>query len=479
MKLRNILALLVILPLVLAAPAQAETFHGLPLHVQQLSDNAIRLWIGDYISSTAVSAIRTDKGIVVIDTTQCPTLDEQFRKIIAREFGRNDFKVLINTHEHGDHTYGNGVYADCQIIAHELCAEGMQARQGDVDRILGWYEENLPKTEAALAKLEKGTDEYKKTEEDLITSRMEYAAFKSGMELTRPTRTFADTMTIPMGNVTLEFYAVGGTHTSSDIFIFVPEEGLLFTGDMMADTWYTDTPGCLQSFSLRQGNKRDMPRLLRNWKSLIDRKNEINTYVPGHWNGELSYEGFAARYAYMDTMYNGINQAVKDGRPLEAMFTEFKMETRFPELAGTPGFTLDFVHNGNILAFWSDATGAKSACTALGEMIEEHGVETSLNKMRKIHARGGNDYFFLEAEFNALGYRYLTQKKYDESLAVFRLNTEMYPDSWNTWDSLGEALFKSGELDKALASYEKSMKINPESESGPKAIADIKAAQAE
>lgn len=479
MKFRNILALLAILPLALGAAARAETFNGLPLHVAKLSDNAIRLWIGDCISSTAVSAIRTDKGIVVIDTTQCPTLDEQFRKIIAREFGRDDFKALINTHEHGDHTYGNGVYADCQIIAHELCAEGMRTRQADVARVLGWYEDDIPKTEAKLATLEKGTDEYRKTNEDLITAKMEYESFKAGMELTLPTKTFTDTMTLPMGNITFELYAVGGTHTSSDIFIFVPEEGLLFTGDMMADTWLTDTPGCLQSFSLRQGNKRDMPLLLRNWKSLIDRKNEIKTYVPGHWNGELSYEGFAARYNYVETMYNGINQAVKDGKPLEAMFTEYKLGTRFPGLAGSPGFTIDFVHNGNILAFWSDATGAESACTALGEMIEEHGAEASLNKMRTIHARGGNDYFFLEAEFNALGYRYLTQERYDEAIAVLTLNTEMYPDSWNTWDSLGEALFKSGMLDQALSSYEKSMKLNPDSASGPKAIAGIKAAQAE
>ncbi len=471
------LVLLAVLPLAFGAAAQAETFNGLPLHVEKLSDNAIRLWIGDYISSTAVSAIKTDKGIVVIDTTQCPTLDEQFRKIIAREFGRDDFKILINTHEHFDHTAGNGVYSDCKIVAHELCAEGMLANQGDVERVLGWYEENLPKTEAKLATLEKGTDEYKKTMEDLVTSKMELKAFKAGLELTMPTKTFADTLTIPMGNITFELYAVGGTHTSSDIFVFVPEEGLLFTGDMMADKWLTDTPGCLQSFSLRQGNKRDMPRLLKNWKSLLDRKGEITLYVPGHWNGELSYDGFAARYNYLETMYTGINQAVKDGKPLEAMFTEFSLQSRFPELVGQPGFTLAFVHNGNILAFWSDATGAESACTAMGDLIEEHGVETSLNKMRKMHARGGNDYYFLEAEFNAMGYRYATQEKYDEAIAVFTLNTEMYPDSWNVWDSLGEAQLKNGQTDLALANYEKSLKLNPESESGKAAVKNIKAAQ--
>ncbi len=86
----------------------------------------VRVWVGDQISSTAVSAIATQKGIVVIDTTDIPKLDQAFRKIIARELGRGDFKYLINTHGHGDHTNGNGVYADCQIIAHESVADMMR-----------------------------------------------------------------------------------------------------------------------------------------------------------------------------------------------------------------------------------------------------------------------------------------------------------------------------------------------------------------
>ena len=79
------------------------------------------------------------------------------------------------------------------------------------------------------------------------------ASLESGDALTFPTKTFEDSLTLDMGNMTLELYAAGGTHTASDIFVFVPEEGLLFTGDMMADEWFTDTPGCLQAFAMRQG----------------------------------------------------------------------------------------------------------------------------------------------------------------------------------------------------------------------------------
>ena len=57
-------------------PCAAETVAGLPLHVQILAPGAVRVWVGDHVSATAVSAIATRKGIVVIDTTNLPRLDE-------------------------------------------------------------------------------------------------------------------------------------------------------------------------------------------------------------------------------------------------------------------------------------------------------------------------------------------------------------------------------------------------------------------
>lgn len=246
-----------VVALVIGVPAVAgDQINGLPLHVERLSDNAIRLWVGDYVSSTAVAALDTDRGIVVIDTTENPRLDKKFRKIITREFGSDDFVYLINTHEHADHTTGNGVYADCEIIAHENCAEGMRRRSADSGRIIDWYENRIPELETHLAEQEKGTEAYKQAREELIVKKMVLESLRAGHELVFPTKTFSDSMQLEMGNMTLELYAVGGTHTASDIFVFVPEEGLLFTGDMMADIWLTDTPGCLQAFAIRQGVKR-------------------------------------------------------------------------------------------------------------------------------------------------------------------------------------------------------------------------------
>jgi glyoxylase-like metal-dependent hydrolase (beta-lactamase superfamily II) len=450
-----------------------ESVNGLPLHVENLSDNAIRLWVGDFVSSTAVSALNTDEGIVVIDATQSPSLDQQFREVIAEKFDRDDFVYLINTHEHGDHTTGNVVYSDCEIIAHEYCAAGMQRRMGDLQRGIDWRKQHIPELETQLTEAEKGSDQHRKIAEEIIVNKMVLDSLESGVELTLPTKTFSDTMKLDMGNMTLELYYAGGTHTASDIFVLVPEEGLLFTGDMMADTWLTDTPGCLQAFALRQGITRNMPLLLEHWKSLIARKNEIKDYVPAHWNGELSYEGFVDRYEYIESLYAGITKSAEEGKELESLFAEFELQTTFPDLAGTPGFTEAFVHNGSVLALWSDATGAESASNALAAMIEEQALQPAVAQIAAAHAKGTDEYYFLEAEFNSLGYGFLGDERYEEAIAVFKLNVGMFPESWNVYDSLGEAFMKSGQTDLAVNHYNKSIELNPNNENGIQMLKEL------
>jgi tetratricopeptide (TPR) repeat protein len=75
-----------------------------------------------------------------------------------------------------------------------------------------------------------------------------------------------------------------------------------------------------------------------------------------------------------------------------------------------------------------------------------------------------------ETFINNLGYVLLGQKKYLESIAVFRMNTEDFPKSSNTWDSLGEALFNSGDLPHALENYKKALEVDPKYPGAPGAL---------
>jgi len=66
-----------------------------------------------------------------------------------------------------------------------------------------------------------------------------------------------------------------------------------------------------------------------------------------------------------------------------------------------------------------------------------------------------------EAGINALGYRLLAQKRFHEALSVLRMNTEDFPGSPNTFDSLAEALFKSGNMPEARAAYAQALSLDP------------------
>ncbi|MYN41122.1 serine hydrolase [Duganella sp. FT109W] len=67
-----------------------------------------------------------------------------------------------------------------------------------------------------------------------------------------------------------------------------------------------------------------------------------------------------------------------------------------------------------------------------------------------------------EEEINDWAYLLFAQKQSKQSIAVLTLNTELYPNSWNAFDSLGEILQKAGDKTKAIENYRRSLKLNPD-----------------
>jgi hypothetical protein len=66
-----------------------------------------------------------------------------------------------------------------------------------------------------------------------------------------------------------------------------------------------------------------------------------------------------------------------------------------------------------------------------------------------------------EREINALGYRLLGSGSTDQAVLVFQLNTRLFPESANTFDSLGEALLAAGRREEAIAAYRHAIKVEP------------------
>ena len=80
--------------------------------------------------------------------------------------------------------------------------------------------------------------------------------------------------------------------------------------------------------------------------------------------------------------------------------------------------------------------------------------------------KADENYSFNEDEMNGVGYLLLQLKKPQEAIAIFELNVEAFPNSWNVYDSLGEAHMSVGQNTLAIKNYKKSIALHPENEYG-------------
>jgi predicted alpha/beta superfamily hydrolase/Flp pilus assembly protein TadD len=104
---------------------------------------------------------------------------------------------------------------------------------------------------------------------------------------------------------------------------------------------------------------------------------------------------------------------------------------------------------------------ASSAAYAVEKDIRRAGIEAGQKTFRALRADPASNLYFDEREFNELGYRLLGNGQIADALTIFKLNVELYPDSFNAYDSLAEAYMKSGDTKLAIKNYTKSLELNP------------------
>ena len=111
----------------------------------------------------------------------------------------------------------------------------------------------------------------------------------------------------------------------------------------------------------------------------------------------------------------------------------------------------------------------KPAARILMKAYSEKGVAGGEAEFAKLLDDGGYD--LNEAMLNNLGYALLGRDKVAEAISIFTKNTELYPDSANTWDSLAEGYLKKGDKEKAIKYYKKTLEMNA---NNPGAVENLK-----
>ncbi|UQX00432.1 MBL fold metallo-hydrolase [Streptomyces sp. RerS4] len=105
--------------------------------------------------------------------------------------------VVVNTHHHGDHTYGNGVFADGAVIIGHENARAEQLAAGH--------------------------------QLELIWPTTDFGA----IDITAPTLTYADRLTLHVGETEVRVIHPGVAHTTGDSVVWLPRQRVVFTGDLV------------------------------------------------------------------------------------------------------------------------------------------------------------------------------------------------------------------------------------------------------
>jgi fermentation-respiration switch protein FrsA (DUF1100 family) len=103
-----------------------------------------------------------------------------------------------------------------------------------------------------------------------------------------------------------------------------------------------------------------------------------------------------------------------------------------------------------------------SIAPVIAATIASQGIEPALRQYRSLLAENPRRYKFSEPELNSLGYQFLQEKKVNEAIAVLRLNAEQFPQSFNVFDSLGDAYLAAGNDSEALRNYQRSQALWPD-----------------
>ncbi|UTW59542.1 serine hydrolase [Kordiimonas sp. SCSIO 12603] len=108
--------------------------------------------------------------------------------------------------------------------------------------------------------------------------------------------------------------------------------------------------------------------------------------------------------------------------------------------------------------------------TAFGDYKAMNGVDIiSVYKQAKERA-DGYDFSDAEALLNNIGYTFLSDKRVEDAIQVFKLNVQEHPNSGNVYDSLGEAQLTAGDKLGALASYQQAVALDPHNQGAAKAV---------
>ena len=237
---------------------------------ERVSDDIYVFTSGLYAQVTA-SAVVQKEGIVVVDTLPYPE-ETQAMLNFLNNLGQGPIRYLVNTHSHGDHTFGNDLFGDdVQLVCHRLC-----------------WEEMSTTGEQALEEARVSAPEF-----EAVTLRIPDIIFEEG------------DLVLHVGNKSVELRLMPG-HSRDLTVAYVREDRVLIASDSMMPVPYFVSGD-------RHSYRESLQRIV---------EYPLESVVQGH--GEVLLRGevpksVQASLKYLDAIENKVRKVVEKGGSREEL----------------------------------------------------------------------------------------------------------------------------------------------------------------
>ena len=246
-----------------------------------------------------------DDGVLVVDTHSKPSaargLIEQIKRMTDKPV-----KYVVNTHFHWDHYQGNQAYpsswpAGVEIISSEATRLSIERR--GIPRVKHEIITMPQEIDKLKADLEKAADAKQKDDirRNLVQAE-DYLAELKSMQVTLPTMTFDRSLILHRKSRIVDILWLGKAHTDGDVFVYLPKEKVLATGDALHG-W---TPYMGDSYPY-------------DWIETLDaaEKLDFDQVIGGHGDVMKGKQKFELWKEYFGELLSQTAQAYAEGATLE------------------------------------------------------------------------------------------------------------------------------------------------------------------
>jgi glyoxylase-like metal-dependent hydrolase (beta-lactamase superfamily II) len=263
-----------------------------------------------YKVNSNAAVILTNDGVVVVDSHSKPSAAQALYQDI-RAVTKHPVRKVINTHFHWDHWQGNQVYAteypSLEIIASERTQENLTKADAGVggvpfiDKQLAALPKEIETLKENITKA--SSPEQKARLEANLQQAEAFLVELKTLKPTLPTRTVASTMTLHEQGREIQLLLLGRAHTDGDVFIYLPKEKVVVTGDALID-WMP---------FLNDGYPEDWVQTLTALEQV-----DFTHIIPGH--GEvLTKDHLTFFRGYLTDLIAAVRRGAVDGGSLEEM----------------------------------------------------------------------------------------------------------------------------------------------------------------